>query len=149
MRDSSAEALTMPRQRAVAWDAVRVTTNAGKRVLVVEDDPVVAMVVEDTLRDMGLEVLVDLSLVDALSEIETSEFDVALIDMGLRGEIAYPLMMALQERKVPFMVMSGGDLLSLAAELPQVRMMSKPLDMKSLQKAVEELLALAAPDPAI
>lgn len=108
----------------------------------VEDDPIVAMVVEDTLRDMGLEVLVDLSLVDALSEIETSEFDAALIDVGLRGESAYPVMVALQERRVPFAVMSGGDLTALAAEFPKVRMMSKPLDMKSLQKAMRDLLAV-------
>lgn len=118
------------------------THQTGKRVLVVEDDPIVAMVVEDTLRDMGLEVLVDLSLVDALSEIETSEFDAALIDVGLRGESAYPVMVALQERRVPFAVMSGGDLTALAAEFPQVRMMSKPLDMKSLQKAMRDLLAV-------
>lgn len=118
------------------------THQTGKRVLLVEDDPIVAMVVEDTLRDMGLEVLVDLSLVDALSEIETSEFDAALIDVGLRGESAYPVMVALQERRVPFAVMSGGDLTALAAEFPQVRMMSKPLDMKSLQKAMRDLLAV-------
>lgn len=118
------------------------THQTGKRVLVVEDDPIVAMVVEDTLRDMGLEVLVDLSLVDALSEIETSEFDAALIDVGLRGESAYPVMVALQERRVPFAVMSGGDLTALAAEFPKVRMMSKPLDMKSLQKAMRDLLSV-------
>src|SRR5690606_7631375 len=94
----------------------KMTHQTGKRVLLVEDDPIVAMVVEDTLRDMGLEVLVDLSLVDALSEIETSEFDAALIDVGLRGESAYPVMVALQERRVPFAVMSGGDLTALAAE---------------------------------
>ncbi len=118
------------------------THKTGKRVLVVEDDPIVAMVVEDTLRDMGLEVLVDLSLVDALSEIETSEFDAALIDVGLRGESAYPVMVALQERRVPFAVMSGGDLTTLAAEFPRVRMMSKPLDMKSLQNVMRDLLAV-------
>lgn len=114
---------------------------SGKRVLVVEDDPVVAMVVEDTLRDMGLDVLVDLSLVDALGDIESSDFDVAVIDVGLRGENAHPVMVALQERQVPFMVMSGGDLLPLAAEFPQVPMLTKPLDMKSLQQAMRELLA--------
>lgn len=116
------------------------TAETKRRVLVVEDDPVVAMVVEDTLRDMSLDVLVDLTLVDALSEIETSEFDAVLVDVDLRGESAYPLMVTLQERNVPFAVMSGGDLTSLAAEFPRVRMISKPLDMKSLQKVMQELL---------
>lgn len=106
----------------------------------VEDDPVVAMVVEDALRDLKLEVLVDLTLVDALNELETSEFDAAVIDVGLRGESAYRLMIALREQDVSFLVISGGDLTSLAAEFPQVRMMLKPLDMKSLQRAVQDLL---------
>lgn len=118
------------------------THETGKRILVVEDDPIVAMVVEDTLRDLGLEVIVDLTLVNALSEVEASEFDAALIDVGLRGESAYPVMIALQERRVPFAVMSGGDLTTLAAEFPRVRMMSKPLDMKSLQNVMRDLLAV-------
>lgn len=116
------------------------TSVTGKRVLLVEDDPVVAMVVEGTLRDMGLEVVVDLSLVDALGDVESGEFDAAVIDVGLRGENARAVMVALQAQNVPFMVMSGGDLTTLAAEFPRVRMMAKPLDMSSLQEAVRDLL---------
>jgi len=121
------------------------TFGTERRVLVVEDDPVVAMVVEDTLRGMGLDVLIDLSLGDALKEIDASEFDAALIDVGLRGENARPVMLALLERGVPFAVMSGGDLSALAAEFPQICMVSKPLDMKSLEQIVLELLR--APPP--
>jgi len=121
------------------------TSGTERRVLVVEDDPIVAMVVEDTLREMGLDVLIDLSLTDALKEIDASEFDAALIDVGLRGENARPVMLALLERGVPFAVMSGGDLSALAAEFPQTCMVSKPLDMKSLEKIVLELLR--APPP--
>jgi len=115
-------------------------TPPSKQVLVVEDDPVVAMVVEDTLRDMGLGVLVDLSLIDALSELESSDFDAALVDVGLRGENAYPLIVALRERGIPFAVMSGGDLTALAREFPEVRMLAKPLDMASLQRITQTLL---------
>jgi CheY-like chemotaxis protein len=61
-------------------------TENSRRVLVVEDDPVVAMVIEDTLEAMGLGVLVDLNLVDALNDVEASPFDAAMIDVGLRGE---------------------------------------------------------------
>jgi DNA-binding response OmpR family regulator len=116
------------------------TPETERCVLLVEDDAVIAMVVEDTLRDMGLAVLVDLTLVDALSEIETTDFDAALVDVGLRGENARPLMLALLEQGVPFAVMSGGDLSTLAAEFPSIRMMSKPLDMKSLKQVVQQLL---------
>lgn len=112
-----------------------------KRVLVVEDDPVVAMVMEDMLRAMGLEVLVDLNLVDALNDVEASRLDAAMIDVGLRGENAWPVMAALQKRNVPFAVMSGGDLSGLAQEFPRVRMVNKPVSVDTLQQIVRELLA--------
>jgi CheY-like chemotaxis protein len=113
---------------------------SSKRVLVVEDDPVVAMVMEDTLRGMGLDVLVDLNLVDALTEVEASPFDAAMIDVGLRGENAWPVMVALQKRKIPFVVMSGGDLTALREEFPQVRMINKPVAVATLQEIARELL---------
>ena len=118
-----------------------------KRVLVVEDDPVVAMVMEDALQAMGLEVLVDLNLVDALNEVEASPFDAAMIDVGLRGENAWPVMVALQKRKIPFVVMSGGDLTALAEEFPQVRMINKPVSVEMLRQIVRDLLALPPAPP--
>jgi CheY-like chemotaxis protein len=116
-------------------------TENSRRVLVVEDDPVVAMVIEDTLEAMGLGVLVDLNLVDALNDVEASPFDAAMIDVGLRGENAWPVMVSLQKRGIPFVVMSGGDLTALAEEFPQVRMINKPVSVEMLQQIVRELLA--------
>jgi hypothetical protein len=66
------------------------------------------MVVVDTPRDMGSYVLVDLTLGDALSDLETSEFDVALIHVGLHGESVRLVMFALQERGMPFAVAACG-----------------------------------------
>lgn len=123
------------------------TQGKGKsRVLVVEDDPVVAMVVEDALYDMGVNALVNLNLVDALDEIEASEFDAALVDMELRGETSRPVVLALLARGVPFVVMSGMDQPELAREFPQIRTVLKPLDLKALRQIVQELL-LNAPVP--
>jgi CheY-like chemotaxis protein len=118
-------------------------TESSKRVLVVEDDPVVAMVIEDTLHAMGLEVLVDLNLVDALNEVEASPFDAAMIDVGLRGENAWPVMVALQKRNIPFVVMSGGDLTGLAQEFPQVRMINKPVPVEMLRQIALRVAGVA------
>lgn len=112
-----------------------------KRVLVVGGDPAVAMVMEDALHAMGLEVLVDLNLVDALNEVEASPFDAAMIDVGLRGESAWPVMVALEKRKIPFVVMSGGDVTALAEEFPKVRMIHKPVSVDMLRQIVSDLLA--------
>ncbi|MBB6186083.1 response regulator [Rhodanobacter sp. MP7CTX1] len=111
-----------------------------RRVLIVEDDPVVAMVVEDTLRGMGLETLVNLSLFDALNELETSDIDAAFIDMGLRGESAHPVVLDLVTRGIPVVVMSGKDQPELRAEFPQIRIVLKPLSVQALQEITLELL---------
>ena len=113
-----------------------------RRVLIVEDDPVVAMVVEDALRGMGLETLVNLSLLDALTELEASDIDAALIDMGLRGESAHPIVLALIARKIPFVVMSGRDQPKLTAEFPHIRIVLKPLSVQALEQVMLELLDL-------
>jgi DNA-binding NtrC family response regulator len=112
----------------------------ARRVLIVEDDPVVAMVVEDTLRGMGLETLVNLSLLDALYELETSDIDAALIDMVLRGESAHPIVLALIARDIPFVVISGKDQPELTAKFPQIRIVLKPLSVQALEQLTLELL---------
>lgn len=110
------------------------------RVLVIEDDPVVAMVLEDVLQKLGLEVIVDLSLVNALTEIDAGEFDAVLLDMELRGESARPVLLALMARKVPFVVISGRDQSALVAEFPQLRVLMKPVSSAELQRTVQSLL---------
>ncbi len=117
----------------------------NSRVLVVEDDPVVAMVVEDALCDMGVNALVNMNLPDALAEIEASEIDAALVDMELRGETSQPLVVALLARGVPFVVMSGRDQTELEREFPQIRIVMKPLNLKTLVQIVQDLLNAPVP----
>lgn len=115
-------------------------TIAKKRVLLVEDDPLVAMVMEDVLLRMGLQVLVNHSLANALNELELADFDVALVDMGLRGESARPLVQHLTARGTPFAVVTGADPAALKAEFPGVLIAAKPLGLKALEQMVNELL---------
>lgn len=117
-------------------------SKTGRRVLLVEDDPSIAMAVEETLQCMGVHVLVDLSLVNALSELESTEFDAALVDPQLRGESAHPVILALLRRRVPFALISGGDCTTLGAGLPLVPVVRPPLDAKSLEKTVKGLLRI-------
>jgi len=110
------------------------------RVLVIEDDPVVAMVLEAVLQKLGLEVIVDLSVVNALTEIDAGEFDAVLLDMELRGESARPVLLALMARNFPFVVISGRDQSALVAEFPQLRVLMKPVSSAELQRTVHSLL---------
>ena len=124
------------------------TSADAKRLLVVEDDPVIAMLMEDILRDLGHEVFVNFTLTHALLEIDTHEVDAVLLDMHLGGESARPMVLALIERKLPFAVLSGSDQSALQREFPQIRLLPKPFGKAQLERTVRELLnpALSASD---
>lgn len=115
----------------------------AKRVLIVEDDPVVAMLVEDIVRDMGHEVLVNLTLDHAMLELEAGGVDMVLLDMRLRGESARPVLLELVARRIPFMVLSGLDQSELRAEFPYIQVLPKPFCKADLEQAVQQLAVVA------
>ncbi len=109
-------------------------------VLLVEDDAIVAMLVEQILLDMGLQVLVVATLDNALLETEMADFDAAIIDMFLRGDRADELTEMLLVAKVPFMVMSGADLSAFHAAHPEIPVLAKPFAKADLEQHVHGLL---------
>ena len=109
-------------------------------VLLVEDDAIVAMLVEQILLDMGLQVLVVATLDNALIETEMADFDAAIIDMFLRGDRADELTEMLLVAKVPFMVLSGADLSAFRAEHPEIPVLAKPFEKSDLEQHVQRLL---------
>ena len=109
-------------------------------VLLVEDDAIVAMIVEQILLDMELRVLVVATLDYALVEVEIGNFDAAIIDMHLRGDNADQLADALLLGKVPFMVLSGTDQSAFHAAHAQVPVLRKPFDKTELEHCVRGLL---------
>lgn len=83
---------------------------SGKRVLLVEDEALVAMLVEDMLADEGCVVAATASrLTEALSMAKDAslEFDFAILDVNLAGEPAFPVAEILAARGVPFVFATG------------------------------------------
>jgi len=81
---------------------------AGKRILVVEDSPVVGPFTADVLTDLGCDVVGPAPNMAAARElIETEDVDGALMDVHIRGERVFPLCELLEERGVPFVLTSG------------------------------------------
>jgi CheY-like chemotaxis protein len=109
-------------------------------VMLVEDDAVVAMLVEQILLDMELQVLVVATLEYAMVELEMASFDAAIIDIHLRGDRADQLIDKLLLDGIPFMVLSGSDLCEFRAAHPQVRVLAKPFDKAELEQCVRGLL---------
>ena len=109
----------------------------GLRVLVVEDEAVIAMLVEDSLVELGCEVVGSASrLGDALAKAEALEVDVALLDVNLAGRLSYPVAEMLQSRNVPFVFTTGYGQAALPAALQKAPVLSKPFTRKQLAEAL-------------
>ena len=83
---------------------------AGLRVLVVEDEALVAMLLEDMLGDLGCEVTATASRVGHAVQIAQDPgqvFDVAILDVNVAGETITPVAQALSERPTPFVFATG------------------------------------------
>ncbi|MBB4839825.1 CheY-like chemotaxis protein [Sphingomonas kyeonggiensis] len=112
----------------------------GLRVLVVEDEPVVAMYLEDLLEALGCQTIGPASrLADGLALAEEQGFDVAILDINLGGERSTPIAETLRARGVPFAFASGygappegfGD---------EVPMIEKPYREAQVAAALDRLL---------
>ncbi|HET6805542.1 MAG TPA: response regulator [Frateuria sp.] len=102
----------------------------GRRILVVEDEFLLAYALVDMLEDRGAEVLGPTMSVDqALGLIEgTTRLDGALLDINLHGEISFAVADALAERGIPFTFATGYDESVIPARFADVPCHQKPLD---------------------
>jgi DNA-binding response OmpR family regulator len=80
----------------------------GLRILVVEDEAAISLLLEDMLIDFGCEVVGPAArLAAALDLAQRETFDLAILDVNVAGEAIYPVAEALDERKVPFVFSTG------------------------------------------
>jgi CheY-like chemotaxis protein len=105
----------------------------GNRILVVEDEALVAIALCETLQECGFEIVGPCSTVsEALNTIGSAEFDAAVLDVNLNGEMIYPAAELLVERDIPFVFMTGYSLEGIDARFQRVRAMHKPVEREKL-----------------
>lgn len=110
------------------------------RVLVVEDESLIAMLVEDGLETLGYEVVGPVGTVDAaLRLVEQTPFDLALLDINLGGKQSFPIAEALEARGIPYVFLTGYDRSSLPLAFQHRFGLQKPFRMSALQQALEKL----------
>jgi CheY-like chemotaxis protein len=81
---------------------------SGLRVLVVEDEAAISLLLEDMLLDFGCEVVgPSARLAAALEAVEKEKVDIAILDVNVAGESIYPVAEALQARSIPFVFSTG------------------------------------------
>jgi DNA-binding response OmpR family regulator len=109
------------------------STLAGMRVMVVEDELLIAMLIEDTLLDQGCVIVGPFTSVpEALTAARDGDFDLALLDVNLRGEKVYPVAELLAARHIPFLLLSGYGSDAIPADRPEWQAVSKPFIVTEL-----------------
>jgi DNA-binding response OmpR family regulator len=120
------------------------TALQGARILIVEDDSILAMNMEDQLKSGGCNVIGRVSRqAKAFEVLEKATPDAVVLDLNLHGELATDLAETLAARRIPFVVVTGyGNRHFDVAALQEAPRLHKPVDMREL---VRELSGVIRP----
>ena len=112
---------------------------AGLRILLVEDEFLVSLLIEDILENEHCTIVGPFDRFDpALEAARSVEIDVAILDVNLAGTRSYPVAEVLTERNIPFVFLSGYGSDAVPSDHPEWAVCSKPFRPSDL---VEGLLA--------
>ena len=113
----------------------------GLRVLIVEDEPLVAALIEEYLLDLGCAVVCSARrLSQAQESLEITEIDAAILDVNVAGESIMPLAAGLEERGMPFVFASGYGSKGIESRWTTREMLQKPFSVEELEKALRACL---------
>ncbi|TLX41202.1 response regulator [Xanthobacter autotrophicus] len=123
----------------------------GKRVLVVEDEFLVALGLEDNLRSLGCTVVGPIaSLSAAMAAAAHEKVDAAILDVNLVGEAVYPAASILADRGIPFIFCSGyTGSVRMPAEFADAPRVAKPYTSRVIAEALSDLLSGGAAGEAV
>jgi two-component SAPR family response regulator len=116
----------------------------GKRVLIVEDEALVALMLQDSLAEIGcIPVGPCNSVSKAMDKLKAESFDLALLDVNLNGEKVYPVAYALEERHVPFLFVTGYGESAIPPDRRNWKICMKPFRLEDLTAMIQGLLQTA------
>ena len=109
-----------------------------RRVLVVEDEMLVAMLIEDMLDELGYEVVGPaLRVQEALALARSELFDLAILDVNLDGVPSFAVADILRERNIPFVFATGYGPEGVATDHRGAGVVKKPFQLQDLSRALE------------
>jgi CheY-like chemotaxis protein len=112
------------------------------RVLVVEDEITVAMLIEDMVHELAYEVAAVVArLEDAMRLLDSDSFDLAMLDVHLNGKTVFPFAAALEERDIPFLFATAYGPRGIPEEFRQSPVLQKPFGPIELGRALTDLSA--------
>jgi two-component sensor histidine kinase/DNA-binding response OmpR family regulator len=128
------------RQPASSWSAgkapmvIQSQTLSGNRVLLVEDEALVAMVMRDMLVELGFCVVGPYNRsAEAEAAARSEDVDAAVLDINLDGEMAYSVADMLAARKIPFVFVTGYGAESIEPRFAHIPVLQKPIERQVLE----------------
>jgi DNA-binding response OmpR family regulator len=112
------------------------------RVLIAEDEACLAFALADMLEDAGYDVVPMARLADVeRAALDGVDFDVAILDINLAGELVYPVVPRLRDRGWPILFASAYGTRSIPAEYGDVAVLQKPYDPAAMLTAVAAMVS--------
>jgi DNA-binding response OmpR family regulator len=110
------------------------------RVLIVEDEPLIGMMLEEALNDIGCEIVaVTHNVRTAMAYASEADLDVAVLDVNLNGQASYPVAAILSNRSVPFLFVTGYGPENIDWPYRSAPVLEKPVTASELKETLERL----------
>ena len=112
------------------------------RILVVEDEAMISMLLEDMVLDCGAEIVGPVAKFDdALALAREGEFAVAVLDLNLNGILSYPIADVIRQRGIPVIFATGYGAHGLRDSFQDCPTLQKPVSQKDFAQAVASVCA--------
>jgi DNA-binding response OmpR family regulator len=109
----------------------------AKRILLVEDEGLVGMMMRDMLADLGYAVVGPYcSIAEANGALDTERYDCAVLDLNLRGDMVYPVVDLLAKRGTPIVFVTGYGPESMDGRYAHIPIMQKPIARETLDSII-------------
>lgn len=111
----------------------------GKRILILEDEPIIAFGLEDMLVEEGALVSLATALDEADAVLAGSEFDCAILDVNVRGEQSYPFAEKLRGKEIRFIFATGYGEAAHPDEYSDIPTITKPYSIQQIKDALGQV----------
>jgi PAS domain S-box-containing protein len=119
---------------------------SGNRVMIVEDEALVAMALRESLDELGFNVLGPFSRIsEAMIALRNNHVDAAVLDVNLGGELIYPLADVLAADHVPFVFITGYGAEEIEERYSRIPILQKPIEPGALQSVFEATFKTSSP----